>query len=158
MIELKNKFWIFKYSFTSAIVILLVLTSASCLPGTQSTGIAVKSPSDEVLASMIRAIEERKADKFISGVDATCIPTPDSLWSKLIDFLNAAELIEFVVAVDNRSIQGSDRVTYVFSWNRKYDNKTNGTTINDSGRSEWTFVKRPGEPFTLILMSGDQLF
>ncbi len=138
---------------------LLALSLVACLPGVQqTTAPPPDTPADEVFVGMLRSIEERKVERFMASVDPSCVPPSDRLWGELNDYLNRAELIEYIVTVERRVALQNGGVTYVFSWQRKHDSKADGSTVNAGGRSEWTFAQRPGEPPMLIQVTGQPLF
>lgn len=142
-----------------AAALLAAGSITGCLPGSGQNAAPppVSAPSDEVFANLFRAVEERRADRFTSGVAPDCAPASDKLWNDLTAFFNVAELIEYNVTVERRVVSGNS-VTYVFTWLRKYDERETGRTVTGAGKSEWTFTRTPGGPYLLTQAVGMPLF
>ncbi|RMH56194.1 MAG: hypothetical protein D6679_09695 [Candidatus Hydrogenedentota bacterium] len=137
-------------------LVLSAVFVAGCLPGTGAGAPPSSAPSDDVFISMLRAIEERRADRFAAAVALTANPDKETIWQNLNTFLDNAEKIELDVTVDRR-IHKADEVIYLFSWTRKYQKRDTGETVTDSGESEWSFSNRTGR-YLLVQMTGNELF
>jgi hypothetical protein len=138
----------------------VAMAVAGCLPGMTSdvaVGPSASADVDDVFVGLLRAIEEKRPDKFAAGVDPACTPSRDTLWDALNTFTGRADLIEYSVTVERR-LKQDEQVTYVFSWQRKHKDRDSGETLNDGGRTEWTFAKQVGGPYLLVSQVGKSLF
>ncbi|MEK8022700.1 MAG: hypothetical protein AAB229_02725 [Candidatus Hydrogenedentota bacterium] len=147
-----------RWSAGAAGLALLLLT-AGCVAGTgTSVGAppSTSAPSDDVFLHLLKSIEERRADRFAGAVDPTCSPNRDILWEDLNKFLGAADNVEYNVSVERR-VSDLDRVVYIFTWQRKHQDRDSGEIVSTNGRSEWTLSRASGR-FMLIQTTGTPLF
>ncbi len=124
--------------------------------GQSTLGIGTEHPCDGVLVAMLRAIEERRPEQFSQHIDIAANPGKDQLWLALTNFLNRADAIEYVITVERRHVDGIN-INYVFSWTRKFEEKSTGQVVTASGRAEWSFIENLGA-YSLISATGPPLF
>lgn len=124
--------------------------------GQTTLGLGTEHPCDGILVAMVRAVEERRPDQFSQYIDVAANPGKDQLWLSLTNFLNRAEAIEYVITVERRNVEGIN-ITYIFSWTRKFEDKTTGRVITASGRAEWSYIENLGA-YALISATGQPLF
>jgi hypothetical protein len=118
---------------------------------------SASAPVDDVFVGLLRAIEEKRPDKFAAGVDPACTPPRDTLWDALNTFTGRADLIDYSITVERRLPQ-ENQITYIFTWQRKHKDRDSGETLSEAGRSEWTFAKQVNGPYMLISAVGRPLF
>lgn len=142
----------------AVLAILIALLPLGCLPGSQtaSAGPSENAPADEVFMQLLRAIEERRVDRFTAAVDPVSDPPRDRLYEDFQTFTATADDIEYNVNVERRMSEGFNTI-YVFTWQRKYRDKDTGQLVNTPGRSEWTLSRATGR-FLLVQATGARLF
>lgn len=113
-------------------------------------------PCDGVFIEMVRAIEEQRPERFAATVDPSATPNKDQLWMQLTNFLKIADQIEYVITVERRNAEGTT-ITYIFTWERKFENRANGQLVTARGHGEWVFLENLGS-YTLLSATGQPLF
>lgn len=131
-----------------------------CLPGSDLGGTlsSSRSPADEVFISLLTAVEQRRADQFVLNVAQSATPDRDNIWKSLTDFFKIADNIEFQVTVERRGkSENAEKHSYLFTWDRKYNDRATGNVVTVRGQSEWSLDGSSGR-FLLTQMAGDPLF
>jgi hypothetical protein len=147
-------------SFGPSLAILMAVLVGSACAATPETK-ALSSPSssaDETFTKLLSSIEGHRSDLFMSSVDPFCVPSSSMIWSDLNEFLRRAYLIEYNVTVEQRVVRDDGSIGYFFRWERKHRDRDDGATIDAAGRSEWVLSRRAGQPYMLVLATGDPVF